>query len=138
MNSSNFLFSVITPYKTYFQKTVQSLSIFTENGQITILPHHIDLITNVDINIMTIIESNHKYRYAVSGGTLSFNHKMNQAILLTDAIEYEKDIDINRAINAKTRALNIISNKENDERDTQIAEIKLKKALNRINLKGGN
>ena len=71
--------------------------------------------------------------YAVTGGLFYFRD--NKAEIMVDAIENKDEIDVERAIAAKIRAEQRLQS--NDKNVDQVrAEIALKKALNRLNVKG--
>lgn len=132
-----FILKVIIPTGIYFVKNVFSCNFSNSLGQLTILPHHIDIMTDVSVCPLVINENNHILYYAVTGGNFSFNQKENTGTMLVDAIENSTDIDLNRALEAKNNALEILNNKTDvSERESMIAEIKLKRALNRISVKG--
>lgn len=135
MSNESFHFKVITFKGLYIDKVIQSLSCEIVNlGLTTILPHHADFLGRVEISAFSILENNHIRWYAVAGGHLLFDHKKNEAILTTDCFESEQDIDLQRAQQAKQNADDAFRNAKT-ERDAMIAEIKLKKALNRISVK---
>lgn len=135
MSNDSFRFKVITFRGLYIDKVVQSLSCEIVNlGLTTILPHHANFMGRVEISAFSILENNHIRWYAVGGGHLFFDHEKNEAILTTDCFENEDDIDLQRAQQAKEKADNDYRNAKT-ERDAMIAEIKLKKALNRITVK---
>lgn len=96
-----------------------------------ILGNHMPLVTMVEISMMTTIEDGTRKEYAVAGGLFFF--KDNEATILSDAIESEEEIDVQRALDAKRRAEERLSAKDPDI-DIKRAEIALRKALNRINV----
>ena len=54
----NFKLVILTPYKKYFDSNVESLSLNTNNGEITIYANHENLISNVEISDLKLkIES---------------------------------------------------------------------------------
>lgn len=127
----HFTLFIYTPEKLYKKIEVEELNITTKGGQIGVLPHHLSLVASLEISIMTLDEYSHRRVFAIAGGTFSFNQKENCGYLFTDAIESQDEIDIDRATNAKERATIAIKEAESD-RNQAIAEIKLKKAINRL------
>ena len=69
--------------------------------------------------------------YAIAGGMLYF--KDNECTILTPAIENKEDIDLRRAEEAKERAEKRIHDPNMDQKR---AEVALRKAMNRISVKG--
>lgn len=135
MTSSNFKLKIIVPEKTYFEGDVDSISVVTSSGMLTILAHHADLISNVEISHMTIKNNGHVTEYAVSGGVLNIYQKENLVLLVVNAIESTDEIDLERAIRAKENAENKLKEQDLSLREQMKTEIKLKRALNRISLK---
>lgn len=126
-----FKLKVVTPTKAYGDFDLDRVTIPTSDGLITVLSNHMDIITPVNIGILTMIGSDFREEYAVSDGLFTF--KDNEASLLVNTIENSKDIDFIRAEQAKMRA------SEQLKRDLSIEEIKtaeldLKRALVRLSL----
>ncbi len=134
MAASRFKLEIIVPEKVYFSKEVDSLSVTTTNGVITILAHHTDLIGNLMISHMTIRENGHVNEYAIGGGAINIISKENKVVLILNSIESKEEIDIERAKLAKENAQKRLSDASLSYRDQLKAEIKLKRALNRIDL----
>ncbi len=134
MAASRFKLEIIVPEKVYFSKEVDSLSVTTTNGVITILAHHTDLIGNLVISHMTIKENGHINEYAIGGGAINIISKENKVVLILNSIESKEEIDIERARLAKENAERKLSDASLSNREQLKAEIKLKRALNRINL----
>ncbi len=134
MAASRFKLEIIIPEKVYFSKEVDSLSVTTTNGVITILAHHTDLIGNLVISHMTIKENGHINEYAIGGGAINIISRENKVVLILNSIESKEEIDIERARLAKENAERKLSDASLSNREQLKAEIKLKRALNRINL----
>lgn len=123
---------VVTPLGVYKEFDTPIINIQTEDGNQGVLANHMPLVTILKIGTMTSIEDGVRETYAVSGGLFYFRE--NLAEILTDSIENKKDIDLARAENAKRRAEERL--KSNDPNiDFKRAELALKKALNRIEVK---
>lgn len=131
---STFKVLIITPISTYMDKEINSITIKTTLGMMTILSKHADIIANVEISHLTINDNGHINHYAVSGGVLNFYQKENKLVLLINAIEEKSEIDISRAIRAKENAEKRLKEENLSFREQQKTEIKLKRALNRISL----
>ncbi len=138
MSNNRFHLVIDNPDRNYFNGEIESLSIVTTQGTLTILAHHTDLIANVEISHMVIHQNGHILNYAIAGGVLNVYQKENTVILCVNAIESEEEIDLTRALKAKEKAENILKEENLSIRDGLKAEIKLKRALNRISLKKTN
>ena len=82
---------------------------------------------------MSTVESNGRQEYAIGGGLLHFEN--NVAMILVDSIEHSSEIDKDRALRAKKRALGHLESADTNT-DVLRAETALKRALNRLNVAG--
>ena len=117
----------------YFQDEVDLVNLTIASGNVTILAHHIPLISSIDISNMYIKKNNETINYAIAGGTLFVTE--DECKIITTAIESENEIDFDRAENAKKRALDRLNMEKSDNIDIKRAEIALKKAINRLTLR---
>lgn len=129
-----FSLTILTPQKVYAEQEVESLTFKTSQGERTLLAHHMDLIADVEISPLILRYNGHVTYYACSGGTFTFSQKENHGYLYTQAIENVKDIDSARATKAKEEAEKLMDS-ANDNHAYKKAEIRLKKALNRLDVK---
>ena len=125
---------ILTPEKTYFDGNVNSLLVTTGHGQLGILPKHTDLIAAVEISPLIIKDNGHLNYYSVGGGEMRVSQKENKVILLLSSIEKEDEIDVDRAQKAKEKAEKALE-EATSTRDQYRAEVKLKRALNRLKIK---
>lgn len=124
---------IVTPLGVYRDLEAAMINIVSVNGQLGILPSHMPLVTMLKISEMSLVLKDQKReRFAVSGGMFYFEN--DEATILCDAIENEKEIDLNRAVAAKERAEKRISS-DDPNIDLRRAELALSKALNRIHVK---
>lgn len=130
--ANRFQLEIIVPEKVYFNKEVDSISVVTGQGTLTILARHVDLIANVEISLLTIRDNGHLNNYAVSGGIMNIYQQQNKVVLLLNAIESTNEIDRVRAQNAKEKAEQRLAEEGLSLREQQKAEIKLRRALNRL------
>lgn len=124
---------IVTPEGLYKEFDTPILNIETEDGQRGILPNHMPLVTMLKIGVLESEEAGQRNYYAVSGGLFYFRD--NQAEILTDAIESQDEIDTARAEEAKQRAEKKIGS-DDPNIDQRRAELALKRALNRLHVKG--
>lgn len=123
---------IVTPDKVFFDGEIEMLIARSLNGDFAILKNHIPLIAYLDVRSLRIkIDGSFKLA-AVAGGYLTF--KDNQIVIMSDACEWSEDIDENRALVAKERAERRLKEAE-DDKNLDIAELELKKAINRLNIK---
>ena len=122
-----FKLNIITPDKQYAQMEAESLTLTTQEGEMTLLAHHMDIIANIKNN-------GHIQHFATGGGALNFVHHDNIATLLLTSVESFDEIDLQRAIASKVQAEKLMGEAKTT-RDYNHAEIMLKRAINRINIK---
>lgn len=125
---------ILTPYKKYLDSEVESLSLNTNNGEITIYANHENLISNVEISDLKLIINGKINHYAISDGVIEIKHKQNTAILLVSSIESSNEIDIDRAMQSEKDARKLILSAQT-VKELSNAEMKLRKALTRISVK---
>lgn len=123
---------IVTPRGEKYNGSAYSVLVRSVVGDVCIRAKHSDYITVIDIGRVIIkYADGSEARCACTSGYLSV--KNGAVSIVVAAFEFSDQIDINRALDAKERAEHIISTAE-DERDIKIAQIKLKRALNRISL----
>ena len=124
---------VVTPDKLFFEGEIDMLVARTIEGDVGILLNHSPLVTILDIGRLVIKDGDERKVAACAGGYIDVRN--NYITVVSDACEWEDEIDINRAERAKERA-----SKKLEDKDTATfkAELALKKAINRINIGNKN
>ncbi|MDO5716739.1 MAG: ATP synthase F1 subunit epsilon [Tissierellia bacterium] len=126
-----FHLKVVTPDRIFFEGDVDQLIVRGVEGDFAVLPNMSPFVTRVDIHRMKIFTDGKERIAAVHGGYIDIRD--DNVILVANACEWPEEIDIERAKLAKERAEKRL--KDQSAYDTMRAEISLKKAINRINLK---
>lgn len=127
-----FQLTVITPEKTFFDGTTTQIIVRTTEGDIGILANHTSLVASLPAGPLKVMQDNGEYRLAaVSAGLIKVGG--NKVNIFADAVEWADEIDIEWAKRSEENAKQRIAAK-NSERDLDLAELKLKRALNRINV----
>lgn len=124
---------VVTPDKLFFEGEIDMLVARTIEGDVGILLNHSPLVTILDIGRLVIKDGDERKIAACAGGYIDVRN--NNITVVSDACEWEDEIDINRAERAKERASKRLEDKSTD---TFKAELALKKAINRINVGNKN
>lgn len=122
---------IITPRGTYFEGQVDYLSVKSVDGQLGILPRHTPLIAPLVISKLSFVKNKETNDFAISDGVLIIEKELTTVLVST--IESKKDIDLQRALDAKKRAEERLAH--SDEIDINRAQASLSRALNRINVK---
>lgn len=120
---------VVTPDKLFFEGDIDMLVARTIEGDVGILLNHSPLVTILDIGRLVIKDGDERKIAACAGGYIDVRN--NNITVVSDACEWEEEIDLNRAERAKERASKRLEDKGTD---TFKAELALKKAINRINV----
>ncbi|MFA6427365.1 MAG: F0F1 ATP synthase subunit epsilon [Candidatus Magasanikbacteria bacterium] len=94
---------IATPEKVVYENDILQVSIPTTTGEITVLPHHIPLVSVLVAGELKIKDKNGENIIAVAGGFLEVRSN-NEIIILADNAERAEDIDIERAEQARQRA----------------------------------
>ena len=127
-----FQLTVITPEKTFFDGETSQIIVRTTEGDIGILANHTSLVASLPSGPLKVMMEDGSYRVAaVSAGLMKVGG--NKAHIFADAVEWADEIDIDWANRSKENAEQRIAAKKS-ERDFDLAELKLKRALNRINI----
>ena len=128
---TNFRLKIITPDKMFFDGTAVQLIARTAEGDIGILAGHTPYVANINPSSLKVKENEgDEFKVAaVAGGFLKVSPE--EAVVVTNAVEWAEDIDIARAEAAKARAEAIIKKHESDK-EFERAEQKLKRAVNRL------
>ena len=120
---------VVTPDKLFFEGEIDMLVARTIEGDVGVLLNHSPLVTILDIGRLVIKDGDERKIAACAGGYIDVRN--NNITVVSDACEWEEEIDLNRAERAKERASKRLEDKGTD---TFKAELALKKAINRINV----
>lgn len=130
---SVFHLKIVSPDELFLDKEVEALTARTTEGDVTILRNHTDYLTYLKVGMVTIKENGKKRKATISGGILQV--QQNEAVIITSSVEWLEEIDLDRAEKAKTKAEAAIAklSEHKSEQELELAEFKLKKALNRIN-----
>ena len=125
----SFNLKVVTLDGVIFDGQVENLVARTSVGDVCILEKHIDYVAPIELGKVKIktVDSGEKIG-ACSGGFLSVSD--SNARIVATTFEFAENIDKDRAQAAKEKAEEKLKNDKN----SKIAEIKLKKALLRLDV----
>lgn len=122
-------FEIITPEKVVFQDEVDSVTLPTTDGEITILPNHIPLISITKPGEIMMRKDGKPHHLAVMRGFVETSE--NRVRLLTDAAELAEEIDERRAEEARTRAQKLLTESKDKVQYVE-ASAALERALARL------
>ena len=128
---ANFSLTIVTPDRVFYDGEASYVMVRSITGDIGIMANHAKYVTPLTIGTMKVT-ANGKSRYAaISGGFLRAGD--NKVTIVTQACEWEEEIDVDRANRAAERAREALD-REQSKREYDLAELKLKTALNRISV----
>lgn len=122
---------IVTPEKILFEEKVSQISISTVMGEITILPNHIPLVsqlTSGEIIIKT--DKGEEDLMAVSGGLVEV--LPDQVVILADTAERAEDIDEERAEAARRKAEEVLKTKVSDAESFAMFTAQIEKEMARL------
>ena len=120
---------VLTPNKKIFSEEIDELIVNTADGQIGILPNHIQLVTRIIPGEMIIKIKGKQQYFAITGGFLEVDK--NNITILADFAVHSEDIGVEEVLQAKKRAEEILKKAKEDigERDFATAQADLRRAV---------
>lgn len=129
---NTFFVDIYTPFGHYLKTNATFLEVQSEDYLLGIMAGHAPLVSTLVISKMVIEINSVRYIYAIGGGIININE--NGIILLLDSIERSDEINLQRALDAKKRAEERLSDLEDKNIDKNRAKLALARALNRIRL----
>jgi len=122
---------IVTPDRVFFDGEIISITARGIEGDFTILKNHAPFVTVIQISKMKVKTEEGSRIAAISGGYITVNH--NDIVIMSDACEWEDEIDVERAQRAKDRAEKRLQTVKG-EKDVINAELALKRAMNRLQI----
>lgn len=123
---------IVTPEKEIFNESVDMVTAETTEGEIGILPHHINLMTQIIPGELKIKKGNEIKHMATGSGLLQMHD--NTLIIATDLAEKAEDINEKAALDAKERAEKALEQTLTDEEYATTLAI-LEKSLAQLKVK---
>lgn len=124
-------FSLISQDKVVDELDADEVLLPTPNGQIGVLPHHVDLITLIQTGEIITKSHGKESHYAVFGGFAQINGK--EVVVLADRAEHVDSIDLATAEQAHKNAEDLVKHAK-DEQELAHAMGLLERNLNRIDV----
>src|SRR3989339_1063186 len=123
---------IATPEKVIYENEILQVSIPTMDGEITVLPNHVPLVSVLKAGEMRIVDKDGEQILAVSGGFLEVRGQ-NEIVILADNAERATEIDIDRAEQARLRAEELMKQTKSVE-DVDFAKLQamMEREMNRI------
>lgn len=127
---------VVTPDKVLVDEVIDSVSIPTTSGMITVLSKHVPLVSTIKSGEMIVRKAGTGVSYAVFKGLVNVrphNKGLTEVVVLLERSEHVEELDHARAEEALARARALALEKDDDE-DFALFEGLIEKELNRVNI----
>ena len=132
---ATFHLQIVTPDCMKYDAEAERIILRTVTGDVCILAHHIDYAAPLAIGEARVADAEGNVRIAAcSGGMLSVSNNVVRVIATT--FEWAEEIDLDRAQKAHEAAQQRLAQLQRSDAEYAIVNAKLKRALNRIQIKG--
>ena len=101
---------ILTPEKVACQDKVDQVSVPTKDGEITILPNHIPLVSLMAAGELVIKNNSKEIPMAVWGGFVEV--RSDEVVIMTDVAERVEEIDEKKAEEARQKAEDTLKEKD--------------------------
>ena len=122
--------SIVTPERIVFSEDVDQVTIPTQDGEITVLPHHIPLVGLLKAGELIIKKGSEVIPMVVSGGMLQV--RGDSVTILADTAEHVEEIVEERAEEARKAAEKLMEEKRFDSEEYATIVAKMERELARI------
>jgi F-type H+-transporting ATPase subunit epsilon len=122
----NLLLEIITPEKVVYKDEVNEVIVPTLNGEIAILPNHVNLLTQIIPGEMIVKKGANHQSLAITGGFMEIQN--NKISIIAEYAIKAQDIETGRAMEAKKRAEKVMSEKSTDN-EMRVAQAEIMKAI---------
>ena len=130
---SKIKFKIVTPERVVYENEVDQATIPTAEGQITVLPNHIPLMSILTAGELILKKNGEDIPMAVSSGFIQVNK--NEIVILADTAERAEEIDEARAEEARLRAKKLMQEVKNKEDVSYTALVaKMEREVARLNV----
>ena len=132
---ATFHLQIVTPDRKAYDAQAERIILRTVTGDVCILSRHIDYVAPLGIGEARVSdEKGNMRRAACAGGMVSVaNHVVR---VMATTFEWEDEIDLERARAAQEKAQQKLLQMNRDDVKYAVTEAKLKRALNRIQIRG--
>lgn len=125
-------FEIATPERIVYKDSVDSLTLPTREGEITVLPHHIPLVSVLQPGAITVRKGQQEQYIAVSGGFIEVQPQ-NRVVVLADTAERAEELTIDAIEKARAEAQKVLAEKRTaDTGSFALAAAALERELARL------
>lgn len=129
--ANKFRLKIVSPSRIVFDDDVEMVVMRSTEGDFAVLKGHENLTTILANGVLKIVNDGETTELSLLRGFVEVDKEC--VTILSDACEFPHEIDADRAVQARERALELLRNKAADV-DIQRAELALQRALVRLEL----
>ncbi len=108
---------IVTPERVVYEDEVDSVTAMTESGEVTILPGHVPLVTNLRAGEMHCTKGSETILLAASTGFLEVRGR-NEVVVLADTAERVEELELAKIEEAKERARQMVLEKQHGDAES--------------------
>lgn len=123
---------IVTPEKVLYEGSVEGVSIPTIEGEITVLPGHIPVISAIKAGELRIKKEGNEEYFSITRGVAEISG--NSIVILTEAAERAEEVDEKRAEEARKKAKDLMDKVKMGEEGYADAVAQLERALSRMKI----
>lgn len=106
--------SIVTPERIVYEDEVDSVSVMTDMGELTILAQHVPLVANLRAGELRLRKNSTEQFMVSSTGFLHVRPK-NEVIILADTAERVEELELEKIEAAKERAKKLLEEKRHGD-----------------------
>lgn len=126
-------FEITTPEGVVYKDEIDQITIPTQQGEITVLPHHLPLVSVLVPGELKVVKDKQERFIACTRGFVEVLPN-NKIVILADAADRSEDIDLTKAEEAKKRAEELLKQKSVDDVDYTALSGAIERELSKIRL----
>lgn len=126
--------TIVTPEKTIFSGATDAVTLPTVKGEITVLPKHVNLLTQMSPGEVRITTGDKTHYLGITGGFLEVSN--DTVTILADYAVRSEEIEVEKALAAQKRAEELLKKREEgiSERDLALAASELRRSIMEIHV----
>lgn len=110
----NINLKIVTPEGIVYEDKVDSVSLMTETGEITILKNHVPIVSTLKAGELRLKKNNKEELLVASTGFVEVRPG-NQVIILADTAERAEELELEKIEEAKERARKLLEQAKNTD-----------------------
>jgi F-type H+-transporting ATPase subunit epsilon len=102
--------NIVTPERIVYEDVIDSVSVMTEMGEVTVLPNHVPLVANLRAGELRLKKDGEEHYLVASTGFLQVRPG-NQVVILADTAERADELELEKIEEARERARELLEKK---------------------------